>query len=141
MAASCFGGALVIATPNAARPRLLRLALRLDAVASGALALLALAAAPLLDALLGVPAALLYPVGAGLLVWAAGLGLAAARPAVSRPVVRGVIALNVLWVAASAAAVLAGWLPLTALGTAFVAVQAIAVAAFADLQLVGLRRV
>ena len=131
----------MIVTPSAARPGLLRLALRLDAVASGALGLLSLAAAPPLGALLGVPAALLYPVGAGLLVWAAGLGLAAARPAVSRPVVRGVIALNALWVAASAAAILAGWLPLTAPGTAFVAAQAVAVAAFADLQLVGLRRV
>jgi len=141
MVPSCFGGAFVTTTATAPRPRLLRLALRLDAVASGALGLLALAAAPLLDALLGVPSALLYPVGAGLLDWAAGLELAAARPAVSRAVVRSVIALNALWVAASAAAALTGWLPLTALGTAFVAAQAVAVAGLADLQLVGLRRI
>ena len=48
------------------------------------------------------------------------------------------IALNVLWVAAGIAAAAAGWLPLTALGTAVVAVQAVAVAALADLHVLGL---
>jgi len=119
---------------------MLRVALRLDAAASGALGLLALAAAPLLESRLGVPGALLMPVGAALLVWASGLALAASRPTISRPAAWSVIGLNVLWVAASAAAVAAGWLPLTALGTAFVLAQAVAVAAFADLQFLGLRR-
>jgi hypothetical protein len=123
------------------RQGLLRLALRTDALASGVLGLISLAAAPALDPLLGLPAGLLWPVGGALLVWAAALGLAASRPAIGRSIARSVIALNVLWVAASAAAVVAGWLPLTALGTAVVVAQAVAVAALADLQLVGLRRV
>lgn len=125
---------------TADRSGLLRLALRLDAVASGALGALSLAAAPMLDHLLGTPAALLWPVGAVMLVWATALWLVASRHGISRVAVQCVIALNLLWVAASAAAVVAGWLPLTALGTAFVVAQAGAVAAFADLQFLGLRR-
>jgi hypothetical protein len=131
----------VIASHIDDRAGLLRLALRLDALASGALGLLSLAAAPALDPRLGVPIGLLWPVGGALLVWAAALGLAASRPAIGRSIAWSVVTLNVLWVAASAAAVVAGWLPLTALGTAVVVAQAVAVAALADMQLVGLRRV
>jgi hypothetical protein len=131
----------VIATLVDGRAGLLRLALRLDALASGALGLLSLAAAPALDPLLGLPSGLLWPVGGALLAWAAALGLAASRPAIGRSFAGSVVALNVLWVAASAAAVVAGWLPLTALGTAVVVAQAVAVAALAEMQVVGLRRV
>ena len=52
---------------------MLRLVLNLDAVASGTLAALSLAASPALDDLLGTPLVLLVPVGAFLVAWAAAL--------------------------------------------------------------------
>ena len=52
---------------------------------------------------------------------------------------RLVAAGNLLWVAASAVAVAAGWWSPTALGTGIVIAQAAAVALFAALQLTGLR--
>lgn len=122
------------------RSGLLRLALKLDAVATGALAVLGLAAAPLLESLLGTPASLLYPIGLFLLVYAAAVGIIGTRPQISRSAAWSVVALNSLWVVASVATVLAGWLPLTTLGTATVLLQAVAVLAFADLQYLGLRR-
>lgn len=120
---------------------LLRFALRLDALASGALGVLALAAAPLLEDVLGAPLGLLLLVGPALVAWAAALWFAASRPEVSRPAAWSVVALNLLWVVASVAAVAAGWFSLTALGIAFFLVQAAAVAFFADAQLLGLRRI
>ena len=131
---------MVAAPRTADRAVLLRLALRLDALASGALGALSLAAAPTLDPLLGVPTGLLWPVGGALLVWAAAPWLAASRPVVGRPIAWSVIALNALWVAASVLAVAAGWLPLTAPGAVFAIAQAVAVAALAEVQLLGLRR-
>ena len=127
--------------PTAAdRNGLLRLALKLDAVATGALAVLGLAAASLLDGLLGTPASLLWPIGLALLVYAAAIWVIGTRPRISRPAAWSAVVLNLLWVAASVATVLAGWLPLTTLGTAFVLIQAVAVLVFADLQYLGLRR-
>ena len=119
---------------------LLRLALRLDAAASGAMGLLALVAGPVFDALLGVPRAVSWPVGLFLVAFATVLWVTASRPSVSRPIVWAVIVLNALWVVASAAVVAFGWLPLTGLGIAFDLVQAVAVALFARLQTLGLRR-
>lgn len=131
----------VLAQPAAGdRSGLLRLALKLDAVATGALAVLGLVAAPLLDSMLGTPSSLLLPVGLFLLVFAAAVWLIGTRPQVSRVAAWSVVALNLLWVVGSVAAVVAGWLPLTTLGTAFVLVQAVAVLVFADLQILGLRR-
>jgi hypothetical protein len=62
------------------RGGLLRLALKLDAAASGALGVLTLAASPMLVDLLGTPLALLVPVGLFLIVWAAALWVIASRP-------------------------------------------------------------
>ena len=131
----------VLAQPAAGdRSGLLRLALKLDAVATGALAVLGLAAAPLLDSMLGTPSSLLLPVGLFLLVFAAAVWLIGTRPQFSRVAAWSVVALNLLWVIGSVATVATGWLPLTTLGTAFVLVQAVAVLVFADLQILGLRR-
>ena len=55
------------------RSGLLRLVLNLNAVASGTLAALSLAASPAFDDLLGTPLTLLVPVGAFLVAWAAAL--------------------------------------------------------------------
>ena len=119
---------------------LLRLALRLDAAASGALGLLALLAGPAVDELLGTRRALLWPVGLFLVAYATLLWIMAVPASVSRPSVRIVIAGNLLWVVASVAVVATGWLALTGLGVALVLAQAAAVALFANLQFLGLRR-
>jgi hypothetical protein len=120
--------------------RLLRRSLQLDAAASGALGVLLAAGGALRDDLLGIPAAVLVPVGGFLLAYAAGLWLLGSRPRLSRPAVRVVVAGNLLWVAASIVAAIAGWWSPTATGTAFLLVQAAAVVVFAELQLSGLRR-
>ena len=122
------------------RARLLRLALKLDALASGALGVLSLVAAPVLDDLFGTPRAVLLPVGLFLVAYAAAVWFVGARPSISRPAAWTVVGHNLLWVVASIVAVAAGWLPLTTVGTAFVLAQAAAVALFAVLQFLGLRR-
>jgi hypothetical protein len=72
--------------------------------------------------------------------YAAALWLAASRPRVSRPFAWAVIVGNSLWVVASVAFVVLGPTALTGLGVAVVLVQTAAVALFADLQFLGVRR-
>ena len=122
------------------RGRLLRRSLLLDAVASGAMGVLLAAGGALLDDPLGIPAAVLVPVGGFLLAYAAGLWLLGSRPRPSHAAVRVVVAGNLLWVAASVVAVVAGWWTPTGAGTAFLLLQAAAVAVFAELQVTGLRQ-
>jgi hypothetical protein len=120
--------------------RLLRLALRLDAAGSGALGLLGvLAAAPLADPL-GMTAVALRGTGAFLVGYALALVLIAARPVIPRPAAWTVVAGNAVWVLSSVGAAVAGRDSLTTLGVAVVLAQAAAVAVFADLQWLGLRR-
>jgi hypothetical protein len=120
--------------------RLLRLALRLDAAASGALGLLALAAASPLTGLLGPTAGMLRGTGAFLVAYALALVLIAARPVIPRPAAWAVVIGNSLWVLGSVGALIAGRDTFTTLGTVVVLAQAVAVAVFADLQWLGLRR-
>jgi CHASE2 domain-containing sensor protein len=122
------------------RDRPLRQAVRLDAAASGAMGVLLAAGGALLDDLLGIPAAVLVPVGGFLVVYAAALWVLGSRPRLSRPAVWAVVAGNLCWVAASVVAAAAGWWSPTAAGVAFVLLQAAAVAVFAELQVSGLRR-
>lgn len=122
------------------REGLLRLSLKLDAVVTGAAGVLLLAGGPALAGALGAPAGLPRPVGAFLAAYAAAIWLAGSRPRAVRPAARAAVALNLLWVADSIALLAAGWFPLTGPGVAFVVAQAVAVALFADLQLLGLRR-
>lgn len=112
----------------------LRLVLRLDALTSGAVggAYLA-AAAPIGDAL-GLSEALLRGAGAVLVVFAAGVWLLAARSAIPAAGVVAVVAINVLWVVDSVAALAFGWLSPTTAGAIWVALQALVVAGFAALQ-------
>jgi biotin transporter BioY len=120
--------------------RLLRLALRVDAVASGALGVLGLAGAPLLTDVLGAQSVIFRATGAFLVGYAAALVVIAARPRIPRPAAWTVVIGNTAWVLGSVLAVVAGRASLTALGVAFVLAQAVAVAVFADLQWMGLRR-
>ncbi|MFI9554774.1 hypothetical protein [Nonomuraea endophytica] len=120
--------------------KLLRFALRLDAIGTGANGLLYLGAAAVFGGMFGLPAALLYPIGVFLAAFGAALLVLGARPVISKAAVGVVMAVNVLWVLASVEALIAGWFPLTALGTALVIAQAAAVAGFTALQYAGLRR-
>jgi hypothetical protein len=129
-----------LADEHGDRGRLLRRSLLLDAAASGAMGVLLAAGGVLLEDPLGIPAAVLVPVGGSLLAYAAGLWLLGSRSRPSHPAVRVVVAGNLLWVAASVVAVVAGWWSPTGAGTAFLLLQAAAVAIFAELQVTGLRR-
>ncbi|GAB3176780.1 hypothetical protein FHX75_121570 [Micromonospora palomenae] len=120
--------------------KLLRFALKQDAIGSGANGVVYLAAAAIFGEMFGLPAAFLYPIGAFLVAFAAALLFLASKPTVSRPAVSVVIAVNTAWVVASVELLIAGWFPLTGLGTALVIAQAVVVAGFTALQLAVLRR-
>ena len=127
-------------TSVSANPSLLPLALRLDAVVAGVNGAAYLAAAPLLEDLLGLSVGLLRGTGAFLLVFAAAVWLVADRRRVSAVAVEVVVVLNVGWVVGSIAAVVIDLFTATIVGTVWLVLQAAVVAAFAALQLVGLRR-
>jgi hypothetical protein len=118
--------------------RLLRVALRVDALASGVLGLAGLVAAPAIAELTGAPAPVLRGVGGFLVLFAIALLVLAARVAPPVAGSRAVVVVNVCWVLGSIAVALLA--PLTVLGTVLVLVQALGVALFADLQWLGIRR-
>jgi hypothetical protein len=118
----------------------LRRALLLDAAASGATALLVIAAAGLLEGLLGLPAALLRWAGLVLLPYVAFVVYAGTREDISRSAVWAIIVTNILWAIASVLLLVSGWVAPTALGYAFVVGQALVVALLGELQYTGLRR-
>lgn len=118
----------------------LRYALLADAVASGATGLLMIAGADLLTGLFGLPVALMREAGLLLVPYVALVAFAGTRETISRPTVKAIIALNVLWVAGSVGLLVSGFVAPSVLGYAFVIVQAIAVGVFAELQIIGLRR-
>ena len=119
---------------------LLRNALWFDAASVAGLALLLLLLAEVLTPLFGLDATFMRTVGALLLPFAAFLALTAARTAISRAAVGWIIGLNVLYVIASFAVLVPGWLQPTALGTAFVIAQALVGGAVAAVEWIGLQR-
>ena len=129
-----------LATPRQATGGLLRFALLLDGVATGANGVLYLAGAPLLDGWLGLPTGMLVGVGAALIVYGALVLRLATRPAMPRAAVVAVIAANVLWVVDSLLALALDWFTPTTAGQVLIAAQAVLVAGLAALQYVGLRR-
>jgi hypothetical protein len=118
----------------------LRLALLADALVSGATGLLAFAGAGFLDGLLGLPTELLRYAGLSLIPYAAIVAYVGTRADVSRAAVWAIIAYNVLWAIDSLVLLVSGFVSPTALGYAFVIFQAVVVAGFAGLQVVGLRK-
>jgi hypothetical protein len=119
---------------------LLRLALKVDAIVTGAngVAYLALAG-PLAD-LFEVPAGFLRGTGAFLVTFAVAVWLVGSRPSLPKPAVLAVVVANLAWAAGSVAfIVLDAFDPATA-GAVWTGMQAAVVALFADLQLAGLRR-
>lgn len=123
-----------------ASPPLLRIALLVDAVVSGATGLaMALAAGPGAG-LLGLPEPLLRWAGLFLLPYAALLAWLARRDRLPRPLVWAIIGCNALWAIDCLLLLASGWVAPTTLGYVFVIGQAAVVAGFAELQYLGLRR-
>ncbi|MGC0373652.1 hypothetical protein [Streptomyces sp. SAI-229] len=118
--------------------RMLRRFLALDAVVTGANAVAYLALPGPLGRFLGAGPGLLLGLGAFLAVYAAGVGLLAARPHPPAPGVRIVVETNLAWTAVSLAA-LALWLTPTTAGAVWTVLQALTVAGFALLQHVALK--
>ena len=83
---------------------------------------------------------MLAGIGVFLLAFAVAVWLVARRTTLRLGEVDAVVVGNLLWVAASVVAVVAGWWSPTGAGTTFVLLQAAAVAVFAELQVTGLRR-
>jgi hypothetical protein len=118
----------------------LRRVLVADALISAAAGVLMALGAGVMRDLLALPAALLLAAGLALLPWAACLLWLARKPAVPAAAVWAVIVVNVAWVADSAWVALGGMFQPNALGQAFIAVQALAVAVLAELEFIGMRR-
>jgi hypothetical protein len=120
--------------------RLLRLALKLDAVVTGANGVALLLASAALDGWLGLPTAMLAAVGAFLVVYAGLVWALAARPAMPTAAVYAVIGANALWAIDSVAALALDWFSPALPGQIVIAVQALGVTLFAALQYAALRR-
>ena len=118
----------------------LKRALTIEALMTGATALLLVFAAGVLARLLAVPEPLLRYAGIALVPFVVFVAIIARRPAVPLATVLAVIGLNVAWVAASVWLLLGARIQPNALGYAFIIAQAVAVALFAEVQYVGLRR-
>ena len=134
-AAGGIRGRLAAAEPNA----LVRLALRLDAVVTGANGLAYLALAGVLDGPLGIETSTLRPIGAFLVVFAVAVAAASAPERPSATAVRAIVAANLIWAADSVIVLIAGWLDPSTVGAVWIALQAIVVAVFAGLQAAALR--
>jgi hypothetical protein len=120
--------------------RLLRTALVVDAVATGALAVLQVAVPDLLSRLLVLPRGLLLETGVFLLGYLLLL-VVMARSARLPSLLVGLIVLgNIAWAAGCAALLGTGVLQPNALGLAFVGMQALAVLIFACAEYLGLRQ-
>jgi hypothetical protein len=130
----------VVGIKTGRSPTLLRNALLANAVFAGVNGIADMFFSGPMAAFAGVPAAILPFSGAGLLAFAAALLWLRSRPTMSPGLVRTVIALDLVWVIGSVAALLLhDSLGLTVGGAWLVAVGADVVAVFALLQYVGLR--
>ena len=118
----------------------LRRAILADAVFSGASALLLTFGAGALAPWLSLPEALLRETGLFLIAYAALVGWLGTRQSMPKALVMIVIAGNAAWTIASIALLFSGAVTPNLLGEAAIAIQAIAVGAFAELQYIGLRR-
>jgi len=118
----------------------LRRVLLADAGISAAVGALMAAGAGPLQRLTGLPATLLIPAGLALLPYAAYLVWAATRRALPRVAVWVPIVLNAIWAVDCAIVALGGAYAPSAQGMAFLAIQAVTVLAFAELEFIGLRR-
>jgi hypothetical protein len=114
--------------------------LLVDAATCTAMGVALIAASGPIAGLTQLPAPLLSGAGVALLPVAALMALVASRRPLPAAGLRLVVVGNLLWIAASIALLVGGWVAPNALGTAFVLAQAIAVAALAMLEYLALRR-
>jgi len=119
---------------------LIRFALVADAAATVATGALLAVGGSLLADLTGLPATATLPLGLFLIVFAAFVGWVGMQQQTPRGAATLIVIVNAAWVIGSLIVLLAGTFPLTLLGVAFVIAQAVAVAALAALQWVGLGR-
>jgi hypothetical protein len=118
----------------------LRRAIQADAIITGAMAVLLVAAAGVLGPMLNLPDAFLREVGVFLIVYAALVGFLGTRELMPKAAVWLVIIANAIWTIDSIALLFTGWVSPNLPGQAFVVAQAVAVAIFAELQYIGLKR-
>jgi hypothetical protein len=118
----------------------LRRALLLDAVATGAAALLLALGAGFVTGPLGLPEALLRGAGLVLVPFVGVVGWAATRDNPSAGAISAIIDANAAWVVASMGLLASGLAAPTLVGQVFVIGQALVVGLFAELQFIGLRR-
>lgn len=119
--------------------RLLRGGLTVDALGSGAVALLQLAATDALGERLQLPHALLWQTGLFMVAYVAMLAVMARAARLPVPLVLLVVVGNLGWAAGCLWVAAGTWLAPTGLGVAWLVFQALAVTAFAALQAAGLR--
>ena len=111
-----------------------------DAGATGATGLIMTLAAPALAGLLQLPASLLFVAGLVLVPYAALVAYLATRDRLQRSAIWALIVCNLMWGIDCAVVAFSGWVQPTAFGYAFILMQVVVVAAFAELQYVGMRR-
>ncbi|MGE0044710.1 MAG: hypothetical protein AB7J28_02295 [Hyphomonadaceae bacterium] len=116
----------------------LRNALLIDAAGSAATGALVLVGANALAPLFNLPIALLHGAGAAIVPFVIWLVWMGTRRALPLAMVNAAIGINLIWVAASFA--LLAFLAPTPLGYAFIIAQALAVAFFAALEWMGVKR-
>ncbi len=119
---------------------LLRFALRLDGWASALAGLLILLLRPTLTPLLGAPPDWIFGLGVFMLGYGVLIGWAAGRTRLASGLVWTLVIGNGLWVVASVALAFSSWIDPTVLGQVVILAQAAAVAVFAELEYLGLRR-
>jgi hypothetical protein len=117
---------------------MLRRFLALDALVTGANAVVYLAASGPVGRLLGVDRGALLGIGAFLVVYAVGVGAVAARREPPALAVKAIIDANLGWVVLSLVSLALWWEPST-VGTVWIPLQAAVVAAFAVVQWGALR--
>lgn len=117
----------------------IRPVLQVDAAITGATALLMLAGAGPLGDLLDLPVALLAGAGAVLVPYVGYLVWLARRDEVPRAGIGVAIAANIAWAVGCAVLLAGGMVEPSALGVAFILLNAVVVLAFTDLQLMAMR--
>lgn len=119
---------------------LLRAALVLDVVGSGAVAVLQVAGGDALAARTGIPTDLLVGTGIFMLVYVTVLAVLATRPRVPTFLIGAIVAGNTAWSVATLAVVMGSDWALSSIGAGLVGVHVVGVLLFAALQYLGLRR-
>lgn len=124
----------------ASSPNFLRKVLRVDALSCIACGVLQVVFPAAMARLLNLPEGLIAYTGEFLLVYAAVVAFVSTRNPLPRPVIWALVAGNLGWALACVLLLAGGLVSPSALGVAYVLMQALTVAVLAELQYFGLRR-